>query len=142
MYGSSYGISPAYGFGYGYNYQTQNGIQQSSLTRVTGLEGAKAYQMAANSVAALFDASEDVMYIKSTDGAGFPTIRVFEFFERKEAPAAVPAEEYVSRKEFDELKTEVQKYGEQFVRKFGNGERREHHADGQPVQPVQAEYDT
>lgn len=132
MYGNNYGISPAYGYG----YQAQN-AQPTQLTRVTGLEGAKAYQMSANSVAALFDAAEDVMYIKSTDGAGFPTIRVFEFVERKEAPVqTAQSGEFASRKEFEELKQEVEKYGKQFIQQYGNRERHEHHADGQPVQAV------
>lgn len=128
MYGSSYGISPAYGYG----YQT---AQPTQLTRVTGLEGAKAYQMSANSVAALFDAAEDVMYIKSTDGAGFPTIRIFEFTERKEVPVAQTAQDgdFVSRKEFEELKQEVAKYGKQLIRQFGDGDRHEHDADDSAV---------
>ena len=50
-----------------------------NLIRVTGMDGAKAYQMQPNSTVALFDSSEDIMYIKSTDGAGFPTIRTFGF---------------------------------------------------------------
>ena len=40
-----------------------------NLIRVNGIEGAKAYQMSANSTVALFDTNEDIMYIKSTDGA-------------------------------------------------------------------------
>lgn len=54
----------------------QPGMQ---LIRVTGMDGAKAYQMPPNSVVPLFDADNDVMYVKSTDGAGFPTIRAFAF---------------------------------------------------------------
>ena len=49
----------------------------TTLTRVTGIDGAKAYQMTPNSTVALFDNNEDIMYIKTTDGAGFPTIRTF-----------------------------------------------------------------
>lgn len=56
----------------------------SGLTRVTGMDGAKAYQMPPNSVVALFDDASDIFYVKSTDGAGFPTIRVFDFFEHKQ----------------------------------------------------------
>lgn len=48
--------------------------QPQNLIRVNGLEGAKAYQMSANSTVALFDANNDLMYVKSTDGAGFPSI--------------------------------------------------------------------
>lgn len=54
----------------------QQGMQ---LIRVTGMDGAKAYQMPPNSVVPLFDADNDIMYVKSTDGAGFPTIRAFAF---------------------------------------------------------------
>lgn len=46
----------------------QPGMQ---LTRVTGMDGAKAYQMPPNPVVPLFDADNDIMYVKSTDGAGF-----------------------------------------------------------------------
>lgn len=40
------------------------------LIRVTGMDGAKAYQMPPNSVVPLFDADNDIMYVKSTDGDG------------------------------------------------------------------------
>ena len=56
-------------------------VSENTLIRVTGIEGARAYQMAPNSTVALFDGGEDLMYIKSTDGAGFPTIRKFRFTE-------------------------------------------------------------
>ena len=67
-------------------FNSQIPIQQPSngLTRVTGMDGAKAFQMPPNSVLALFDDSSDIFYVKSTDGAGFPTIRTFDFFEHKQ----------------------------------------------------------
>lgn len=45
------------------------------LTRVTGMQGAKAYQMPSNSRVALFDDTEDIVIIKMTDGAGFPSYK-------------------------------------------------------------------
>lgn len=72
-----------------------------SLIRVTGIDGAKAFQMPANSVAALFDGGEDVFYIKSTDGAGFPTIKAFSF---SPIEARTTQAEFVTRQEFEELK--------------------------------------
>lgn len=78
------------------------------LTRVTGLEGAKAYQMPANSTVALFDNNEDLMYIKTTDGAGFPTIRTFAFNEVVANNNPVPDNvDYVTRDEFNKLKEEL-----------------------------------
>lgn len=61
--------------------------RQDGLIRVTGADGAKAYQMAPNSSAALFDGTRDAFYVKTTDGAGFATIRTFEFSEVMETPA-------------------------------------------------------
>ena len=85
------------------------------LIQVTGMEGAKAYPLAPNSVAALFDADRDVMYIKRTDAGGYPTIQAYQFAPVQEAaPSAQP--EYVTRQEFDELK-EMIANGKQPVRK-------------------------
>lgn len=50
-------------------------VPQDGLIRVTGMQGAKAYQMPANSRAALFDDTDDIVIIKMTDGAGFPSYR-------------------------------------------------------------------
>lgn len=104
---------PYWGRMQGYPQQPVQMQPVQQLIRVTGLEGAKAYQMAANSTAALFDAGEDMMYIKSTDGAGFPTIRVFRF-EPVEQVAQVQ-NDYVTRKEFEELKEAIRN-GKQPVR--------------------------
>lgn len=89
----------------------QNNIPMNNslmLTRVTGLEGAKAYQMPANSTVALFDNNEDLMYIKTTDGAGFPTIRTFGFSEiTTNNQQSIANTDYVTRDEFNKLKEEL-----------------------------------
>ena len=51
--------------GYNQNMYTPPAEIPQNLIRVNGIDGAKAYQMPANSTVALFDANEDVMYIKS-----------------------------------------------------------------------------
>lgn len=88
-------------------FPIQNMPRQSenNLIRVTGIEGAKAYQMPPNSTVALFDGGEDIMYIKATDGAGFPTIRMFRF-EPIDTPQSVSNQ--VSREEFDSLRKEFE----------------------------------
>lgn len=90
-------------------------VQQNNLIRVTGIDGAKAYQMSPNSSVALFDSDSDIMYVKTTDGAGFPTIRTFRFEPVEDVPKVQDA--YITRDEFDALKQEVEKYGKQFVQK-------------------------
>lgn len=77
--------------------------QRDGLIRVTGMDGARAYQMPPNSSAALFDGGQDVFYVKTTDGAGFPTIRAYAFTPMQDQ-AAQPAGDFVTRAEFNELK--------------------------------------
>lgn len=86
-----------------------------SLIRVNGIEGAKAYQMNANSTVALFDSNNDVMYVKTTDGAGFPSIRTFSFSEMKEQIEPAKTSDYISRQEFEEFKKELMNNGKQSI---------------------------
>lgn len=89
--------------------------QPQNLIRVNGIDGAKAYQMPANSTVALFDCNEDIMYIKTTDGAGFPSIRMFKFEEVNEITKSEEKQDYISRKEFEEFKKELMNNGKQYI---------------------------
>ncbi len=89
-------------------------MQPTNLIRVNGMDGAKAYQIAPNSTVALFDASDDIMYIKSTDNAGFSTVRVFAFKEMSSDNQSSTGD-YISRKEFEDFRTEVLNYGQQLI---------------------------
>ena len=89
--------------------------QAQNLIRVNGIEGAKAYQMPANSTVALFDSNDDIMYVKSTDGAGFPSIRTFAFTEKLNVEGKSPDVEYISREEFEEFKKELMNNGKQSI---------------------------
>lgn len=89
--------------------------QSQNLIRVNGIDGAKAYQMNANSTVALFDSNEDIMYIKNTDGAGFPSIRMFKFEEVNEITKSEEKQDYISRKEFEEFKKEIMNNGKQSI---------------------------
>ena len=73
------------------------------LIRVTGMDGARAYPMQPNSMAALFDSDRDVFYVKTTDAGGFPTLKAYTFAPVQEQ-AAQPAGDYVTRAEFNQLK--------------------------------------
>lgn len=101
FFGGYYQPPQQFAFDQMQQYQQRAQMQQPGmqLIRVTGMDGAKAYQMPPNSVVPLFDADNDVMYVKSTDGAGFPTIRAFSF-----QPIEDPAphdQQYVTRGEFE-----------------------------------------
>ena len=70
--------------------------------------------MAPNSAVALFHESEDILYVKTTDGAGFPTIRTFKFTPYEEN--IVEPVKYVTIDEFEKFKQEILN-GKQSVRK-------------------------
>lgn len=91
----------------GYNaYQQPMQQPINGLVSVTGIDGAKAYQLPPNSSMPLFDANSDTMYLKTTDGAGFPTIKEFTFAPKETVQE--PAADYVPRSEFDELAKKVE----------------------------------
>lgn len=113
--------SPYNGFnGNQYNYMpnSQNGLQGQIkiLTRVNGLEGAKAFQVMPRETVALFDGNDDIFYIKSADDGGFPTIKAYRFAEI-DLTGNKPTNEYVTKSEFEELRNEVKKYAEQSIPK-------------------------
>lgn len=87
-----------------YNFTPQY-MSSNNLLRVNGYEGAKAFQMVPNSTVALFDANEDLFYVKSSDSGGFSSISTYSFSPIKsEQPTNI---EYITRKEFEELKEEI-----------------------------------
>ena len=82
---------------------------------VQGESAAKAYPVASGQAVLLMDSENSVMYIKSTDMSGMPQpLRIFDYTERTATAseagiAKKPAEEYVSRTEFDQFKEEIKK---------------------------------
>lgn len=49
---------------------------------VQGLEGAKGYLVAPNNTVVLWDTENPVIYVKSADASGIPSMRVLDFTER------------------------------------------------------------
>lgn len=96
-------IVPASGQMQTQNVQQNQTQQRDGLIRVTGMQGAKAYQMPANSRAALFDDTDDIVIIKMTDGAGFPSYRRARLDWIEDEPES----DSVTRKEFDDLRSSI-----------------------------------
>lgn len=90
------------------------------LIKVNGRAGADTFQIGApNSIVALFDANDDIFYIKRTDGAGYASTEAYRFSPLAEQPQPTTAE-YISREEFDSFKTKLEealKNVQQSVRK-------------------------
>ena len=87
--------------------------QQSGLTWVQGLSGAKSYMASPGSSVLLMDSEAQRFYIKSADAAGMPLpLRIFEFTEVKEnngqSTFANNAQvDYITREEFEKRISEL-----------------------------------
>ena len=57
-----------------YQYNMGLQLQRQEVVRVNGKNGADAYQMAPNSSVLLLDETAPVIWLKTTDGASYPTI--------------------------------------------------------------------
>ena len=66
--------------------QMQQPVQQSTqVVRVNGENGARAYQIGANSSALLLDESGLMVWLCTTDGAGYKTVSAYDITPHKEA---------------------------------------------------------
>ena len=112
--------------------QMQNAVVQPSMTSqpmqvqqpnngliwVQGESGAKSYLVAPNATVMLMDSEGERFYLKSADASGMPLpLRIFDYKERTAAAQqafggsvsaeSVNLDNFVTRKEFDELKASI-----------------------------------
>ncbi len=98
------------------NQMVQNQPQQqnnSNLIWVQGEAGAKSYLVAPNNTVALWDSEAPVIYLKSTDISGMPSMKIIDYTVREQAQAQKPiatAPEYATQ---DELKAFEEKITKQ-----------------------------
>lgn len=84
---------------------TPQAQQVGNIIWVSGEAGAKAYLVAPNTTVQLWDSEADVIYVKSADASGMPSIKVLDYTVRNNQPHNVPAvqevADYVTREEFN-----------------------------------------
>ena len=92
--------------------------QSSQIIWVSGEAGAKSYLVAPGNTVMLLDAENSVFYLKSADASGMPLpLRIFDYKERTTTAQqafggvvtgeTVNLDNFVTRKEFDELKASI-----------------------------------
>lgn len=106
------------GFPMGYGYQMQPPQMptptNSSLIWVQGEAGAKSYMVAPNNTLPLWDSEAQVIYLKSADSSGMPTMKVLDYTIREannapRTPLNDKEAEYVTHNELSALKAEITK---------------------------------
>lgn len=105
-------------------FQGGAGSQQTgtALIWVQGINAAKSYPVAPNTSVPLFDSEANVVYIKSADASGMPSIKVLDYTVRDNAPKQAkiqPQADFVTHdelaaisKEIDALKSKLERTAE------------------------------
>ncbi len=106
------GYQPAQMY-YPQQMQNQQQPQQSNgIIWVQGEAGAKSYLVAPNTTVQLWDSESQVIYLKSADASGMPSMKVIEYTIRgSESPSngfSFDSNKFISRDEFNGLKSEFE----------------------------------
>ena len=89
---------------------------QNGINWVQGEAAAKSFPVAPGAIVTLWDSEQPVIYVKSADNTGMPTMRIMDYTERVQAtrmPQNVPnavTQDYVTREEFAALAARVEEY--------------------------------
>lgn len=92
--------------------QTQNSSPQSNngIIWVQGEAGARAYMVAPNTTVQLWDSESQVIYLKSADASGMPSIKTLDYTIRESATqpqTVLQSEEYATAGDIKELKKQI-----------------------------------
>ena len=93
----------------------QNQTGNSGLIWVQGEQAAKSYLVAPNTTVQLWDSEEKVIYLKSADASGMPSMKILDYTIRGDANTqAAPVAEYATK---DDLKALEEKIREEIGRR-------------------------
>lgn len=105
-----------YNFPVGYQnyypqYQPQNTQQNNSgLIWVQGEAGAKSFLLAPGNTVALWDSEAQVIYLKSADASGMPSMRILDYTIREDAartPLNAPKTDFATKDELVIIQNQI-----------------------------------
>lgn len=116
---------------YAQQYQQSQQVQPTSnLIWVQGEAAAKSYPVAPNSSVPLWDSEADVIYIKSADMSGMPSLKILDYTMRNTTPRSAdisPQSGFATKDDISHLKEELDALKAKFERM---GDRRKEKSDG------------
>lgn len=104
---------------------------------VQGESAAKSYPVAPNSSVPLWDSEANIIYIKSADMSGMPSIKVLDYSIRNTAPKtaeAVPQVNFATKDDISHLEEEISALKAKLDRANSSDRRREKQDGKRPVQ--------
>lgn len=97
-----------------FNQQQMQQQQQSNLIWVQGEAGAKSYLVSPNTTVPLWDSENHIIYLKSADASGMPSMKILDYTIRDNSnlPSNAPvndAPEYATKNEVETIKDDLKK---------------------------------
>lgn len=106
----------------------QQQMQNNSMIWVQGEEEMKSYRVAPNATVPLWDSEKQVIYLKSTDAMGRPTVKYIDYTVRDEAKSSADtSSEYVTKNEFNRLNSQLSDIANQLKQLKSNKGKRDDH---------------
>lgn len=105
--------------------QPNVGTNANALIWVQGEGAAKSYPVAPNTSVPLWDSEQNVVYIKSADASGMPSIKVLDYTVRENAPRTAeiqPQADFVTRNELADVQKEIDSLKSKFERRGGKND--------------------
>ena len=90
--------------------------QQNGIIWVQGESAAKSYLVAPGSTVQLWDSEEKIIYLKSADPSGLPSMKILDYTIRGEETAK-PAEEYATKTELAALAEKIRELKSEMAKK-------------------------
>lgn len=113
-----------------YVQQNQQPQQSNGIIWVQGEAGAKSYLVAPNTTVQLWDSEAQVIYLKSADASGMPSMKILDYTIRDMTPANGPvaaspaptinAQDYALRTDLDALAAQITAIKAQIEKKGAN----------------------
>ena len=96
-----------------YPQNQPSNVQQNGIIWVQGEAGAKSYLIAPNNTVQLWDSEKQVIYLKSADASGMPSMKILDYTIRNNEPQTTPIVqtndvEYVTKDEFNSFVEKIQ----------------------------------
>ena len=90
--------------------------QQNGIIWVQGEQAAKSYLVAPNSTVQLLDSEEKVIYLKSADASGMPSMKILDYIIRGDANTAqAPAAEFATKDDLRALEDKIRDIREEMA---------------------------
>lgn len=97
--------------------------QNNSIIWVQGEAGAKSYLVAPNTTVQLWDSESQVIYLKSADASGMPSIKVLDYTIRDSEPKhptpVSPQIDYATKEDVGALQGEINKLRDEMTTLMG-----------------------